>query len=142
MNDSLADILGIIVDGGTIVYVGYKTGRWVVENRENLARRGQRLRVTITDRLHLSDSHTQVLTGGGIESISTAGGGALRQTQVLTGGGIQSLASAGGGTLVLQGTAMAKPRGSSSASGTLSVTHQREEHPAWEELLWWCLRVR
>jgi hypothetical protein len=34
MNDSLADILGIIVDGGTVVYVGYKTGRWVLEHRE------------------------------------------------------------------------------------------------------------
>lgn len=39
MNDSLADILGIIVDGGTIVYVGYKTGRWVLKNRENLTSR-------------------------------------------------------------------------------------------------------
>ena len=65
MNDSLADMLGIIVDGGTVVYVGYKTGRWVLENREKLIRHGQHRRTSVTDRLHPSDSHTQVLTGGG-----------------------------------------------------------------------------
>jgi integrase len=66
MNYSPADILGIIVDGGTIVYVSYKTGHRVWKNREDLIRRGQRLRVTVADRLHLSDRQTQVLTGGGI----------------------------------------------------------------------------
>jgi hypothetical protein len=63
MNDSLAYILGIIVDGGTIVYVAYKSGRWVLENREKLIRRGQHLHVTITDRVDVSDN-AQVLTGG------------------------------------------------------------------------------
>jgi hypothetical protein len=119
MNYSLADILGIIVDGTTIVYVGYKAGRWVLNNREKLIRRGQHLRVTITNRLRTSDSHTQALTGGAIPS----------------------LASAGGGTL-LQGAAMASTRVSSSALGTLSFLHPQEKPPAWEELLWWYLRVR
>ena len=39
MNDSLADIFGIIVDGGTIVYVGYKAGHRVWKNRDKLTRR-------------------------------------------------------------------------------------------------------
>jgi hypothetical protein len=119
MNDSLADILGIVVDGGTVVYVGYKTGRWVLENREKLIRHGQHRRTSVTDRLHPSDSHTQLLTGGGIES----------------------LASVGGGTL-LQEKAMGTSRGRSSVSGVLSVTYPLEKAPAWEELLWWYLRVR
>lgn len=106
MNYSLAEILGIIVDGGTIVYVSYRTARWMLENREQLKRRGQRLRVTITDRVNLSDRHTQVLTGGGIPS----------------------LASAGGGTL-LQGSAVSKSRSSSSASGVLSFYHPKEKPP-------------
>jgi hypothetical protein len=44
MDDSLANILGIIVDGDTIVYVSYKTGHRVWKNREDPIRRGQRLR--------------------------------------------------------------------------------------------------
>ena len=119
MNDSLANILGIIVDGGTIVYVGYKSGCWVWKNREKLTRHGQHLRTSVTDRLHLSDSRSQVLTGGGIPSLSSASGGTL-----------------------VQGTAMATSRGRSSASGVLSGTHPQEKPPAWEELLWWYLRVR
>jgi hypothetical protein len=103
-----------------LVYVTYQMGRWVLENRENLKRRGQRLRITVADRLHLSD----------------------KQTQVLTGGGTQSLASVGSGTLVLRGQAMAKPRSRSSADGTLAITHPNEKPHAWEELLWWYLRVR
>ncbi len=101
MNDSLADILGIIVDGGTIVYVGYKAGRWVLENREKLIRRrtipvGKDL--DLRWRVEAPVQHVVELSG-------TISSGA-------------------------------------SISGELSVTHPKEKPPAWEELLWWYLRVR
>jgi hypothetical protein len=76
MNE-LADVLGIIVDGGTLGYAGYRAGRLVWKNRERLIGSGQRIHVTVTDRLRLSDSHKQVLTGGGIPSLAEVGGGTL-----------------------------------------------------------------
>jgi hypothetical protein len=85
----------------------------IYENRDKLLRRGQRVRGTLTDRLHLSDSLTQELTGGGIES----------------------QASLGSGTLV--GAA----QGRSNASGVLSVSYPKKLS-AVEEIVWWVWRVR
>jgi hypothetical protein len=101
MNDSLADILGIIVDGGTIVYVGYKTGRWVLANREKLTSRRM---IPVGKDLHL-----------------------LWRAEAPVRPVVE-----------LSGTVTAR----SSASGELSVAYPQEKPPAWEELLWWYLRVR
>jgi hypothetical protein len=59
----------------------------------------------------------------------------VSRSRELTGGGIQSHASLGGGKLI--GTA----RGRSSASGVLSVSYPKKLS-AVEELLWWYSQVR
>jgi len=100
MNDSLADILGIIVDGGTIVYVGYRTGQWMLENRDRLIRRRTNPVGITMDVLRLRIEARPVVE--------------------------------------LAGTVEA----GSSMSGELSVGHLQQGPPAWEELLWWYLRVR
>jgi hypothetical protein len=100
MNDSLADILGIMVDGGTIVYVGYKTGRWVLANREKLIRR-------------------RMIPVGKDLDLRWRVEAPVRRVVELS-GAIEAR---------------------SSMSGELSVGYP-EKPPAWEELLWWYLRVR
>jgi hypothetical protein len=100
MNDSLANILGIIVDGGTIVYVSYKTGRWVLENRDKLIHRRMIPVRTTVDLLRLRvEARPVVELSGTVEAGATM-------------------------------------------SGELSFGHPKEKPPAWEELLWWYLRVR
>jgi hypothetical protein len=101
MDDSLADILGIIVDGGTVVYVSYKAGRWMVENREKLIRR------------HMIPVGKDLDLRWRVEA-------PVRPV------------------VELVGTLEAR----ANMSGVLSVTYPKEKPPAWEELIWWYLRVR
>jgi hypothetical protein len=100
MNDSLADILGIIVDGGTVIYVGYKTGRWVVANREKLIRR------------------RRIAVGKDLDLRWRVAAPVRRAVELA-------------GTIEV----------GSSMSGVVSTARRQEKPPAWEELLWWYLRV-
>jgi hypothetical protein len=101
MNESMADILRIIVDGGTVVYVGYKSGRWELKNREKLTPRRM---IPVRKDLHLPWR---------VEAPARR-------------------------VVELSGTVKA----GASMSGELSVTYPQEIPSAWEELLWWYLRVR
>jgi hypothetical protein len=89
------------------------SARWAYQNRKRLIKRGKGIRVTVTDHAGTSDSYTQELTGGGIESQAAPGRGAL----------------------------VGMARGRSKASGVLQVSFPKKPSPA-EEMFWWYLRLR
>jgi hypothetical protein len=103
---------------GELGYFAVETGLWlsalwVYQNRKRLIRRGKSMHVTFADRVGISDSYAQELTGGGIESQAALGGGAI----------------------------VGRAQGRSKASGVLQASFPKKHSPA-EELLWWYWRIR
>ena len=116
MDDWLRNLPGELayaVIGALLWHSARRAGRTAWQKRKRLIGRAKSLRVTVADRVGISDATTQTLRGGGIKGHAD---------------------SVGGGALV--GTA----QGRSSAYGVLSVSFPKKLSAA-EELFWWYWRI-